>query len=79
MSTFFEGWNGDEPEVDGMDVDRFGGWAVWSGTSFAAPRVVAALAAHMVEENTSAGKALAALIEHESVERRPMLGAVVVP
>ena len=79
VSTFFEGWNGDEPEVDGTDVDRFDGWAVWSGTSFAAPRVVAALAAHMVKENTSAGKAAAALIEHESVERRPMLGAVVVP
>jgi hypothetical protein len=77
-SVFFEGWNGDEPPVDGADPDEFEGWAVWSGTSFAAPRVVAALASQVAAGSTPR-QAVKDLILDPKKERRPMLGTVVVP
>ncbi len=42
VNCFFNSFNGDMPQLDAMgDPDQFEGWAVWSGTSFAAPAVVA--------------------------------------
>jgi len=46
VSWFFD-FDDDEREFYGVDLHRFSGWARWSGTSFAAPRVVAALARWM--------------------------------
>ena len=50
-SSFFAKFDGPEPRVNTVDPDRFEGWATWSGTSFAAPVVVAAIAREMVLGN----------------------------
>jgi hypothetical protein len=78
ISLFFEGFNGAEPDVGGVDIDDFGGWARWSGTSFAAPRVVAALALQL-QAGASAADAVHNLIGDKQAETRPMLGTVVMP
>jgi subtilisin family serine protease len=64
LSTFITGWSGEIEEADPPGVlpgshpsKQFtSGWARWSGTSFAAPKVTAALAKAAV----SAGSPLAA-------------------
>ncbi len=53
----------------------FNGWAKWSGTSFAAPRVVAALANHMRDKGVSAHQAVTDLIAGPVQDRHPLLGA----
>jgi hypothetical protein len=79
VSLFFDGFNGAEPPaLDGSDDDDFAGWARWSGTSFAAPRVVAALARRM-QAGRTAQQAVADLIDDEQLPRIPMLGTVVRP
>jgi hypothetical protein len=78
VSSFFDGFNGAEPVVDGDDADDFHGWARWSGTSFAAPRVVAALA-RGVTPKRSPHDVVQALIEDEQRPRLPMLGTIVLP
>ena len=77
-SIFFKGFNGAEPPVGGDDPDDFKGWAVWSGTSFAAPRVVAALA-QKVAAGTSPHEAVRHLVDDPALPRKPMLGTVVDP
>lgn len=47
VSTFFNYSAGREREKYGVDPDEFQGWAIWSGTSFAAPVVVGVLARTM--------------------------------
>ncbi len=77
VSLFFDGFNGAEPPAaDGSDADDFHGWARWSGTSFAAPRVVATLALEVLG-NVAPGDAVAQLIDDPQLERMPMLGTVV--
>lgn len=77
VSTFFEGFDGAEPEdSQGRDEDEFHGWAVWSGTSFAAPRVVAALARE-VQNGRTPDDAVAELIDGPNQTRKPMLGTYV--
>ena len=78
ISIFFEGFNGAEPPVGNLDPDDFAGWARWSGTSFAAPRVVAALV-QLVAQGVSPHDAVAQLVDDASLPRRPMLGTVVNP
>jgi hypothetical protein len=78
VSSFYEGFNGAEPPVDNVDADDFHGWARWSGTSFAAPRVVAALARRVIAGG-SPQEAVELLIENEQWPRKPMLGTVVLP
>jgi hypothetical protein len=46
-STFFTGFTSKPPR--GRDAE-FKGWARWSGTSFAAPRLAAAVARRMAED-----------------------------
>ena len=77
-SIFFKGFNGAEPRVDGYDPDDFYGWAKWSGTSFAAPRVVAALA-QLVADGYTPHDAVDQLINDPNLPRKPMLGTVVNP
>jgi subtilisin family serine protease len=77
-SIFFRGFNGAEPSIGGYDPDDFEGWAVWSGTSFAAPRVVAALAQE-VAAGASPHDAVEKLIDDPALPRKPMLGTVVDP
>jgi hypothetical protein len=78
VGLFFDGFNGAEPPVDGRDADHFRGLARWSGTSFAAPRVVAALARE-VKPGVSPRDAVRKLIDDEDLPRRWMLGTVVLP
>jgi len=81
VSTFFEGFKGaGRPGPDGVDPDNFGGWARWSGTSFAAPVVVAALAREMLrtpKARRSAAAAVEQVIDAPGLLRLPDLGTVV--
>ncbi len=79
VSTFFE-------QVSTDDGQPFDGWASWSGTSFAAPHVVGALARDMQlrfghEPPTDAGNlprsAVARVIDAPGLLRLPMHGTVV--
>jgi hypothetical protein len=85
VSTFFRGFDGREGVDDeGVDIDRFTGWAKWSGTSFAAPRVVAALVRKLVElrvadTNAAPQDAVRELIDDPERMRMPMLGTIVMP
>jgi hypothetical protein len=78
VSSFFDGFNGAEPVVDGADADDFHGWARWSGTSFAAPRVVAALAQEVINGRTPQD-AVVQLVDNIQLPRKPMLGTIVLP
>jgi subtilisin family serine protease len=71
VSTFFTAF---DDRVSGM-TRRFRGWARWSGTSFAAPKVAAAIAAHMYRRGCSAREAWAEL-SHPGALRHPDLGVV---
>ena len=75
VSTFFAFA---EPERElGIPGLNFEGWASWSGTSFAAPRVAAAIAKEMVFSGISAQQAAHALIDAPGLFRIPELGTVV--
>ena len=63
------------PLPDGQ-VEQFQGWARWSGTSFAVPRVVAAIANRMREQGGTARQAWESLCGEESRAWVPGLGAV---
>jgi hypothetical protein len=76
VSIFFEGFNGAGPPESGYDPDHFQGWARWSGTSFAAPVVVAALARAVAGGDTPQ-QAVKRVVADEKLPRRPMLGTVV--
>jgi hypothetical protein len=78
LSTFFDNFNGAEPPVDGADPDDFRGWARWSGTSFAGPIVVAALAQAVINGRTPR-QAETELVSAERLPRRAMLGTIVRP
>jgi hypothetical protein len=63
QSCFFKRFEGPgRPVLGGQDPDDFHGWALWSGTSFAAPVVVAAIAREMrihgVDPDTAASRVL---------------------
>jgi Subtilase family len=75
LSAFFR----DVSNTGSSDVepDRFDGWAFWSGTSFAAPMVVGALAAAMRAAGCSAEEAVNRVIDAPALMRIPYLGTVV--
>jgi hypothetical protein len=78
VSCFFKDFNGPIPPLEGSpDPDHFQAWARWSGTSFAAPIVVAALAREMVLRGCTAKEAVACLIDAPSLLRVPWFGTVV--
>lgn len=78
LSTFFTGFDGPEEPVDGDDPDQFDGWATWTGTSFAAPMVGAAIARELNADSTLTGSAVVAgLIDDPSRPRLPLFGTVV--
>lgn len=77
VSSFFADFDGDFPLMNTVDVDRFAGWATWSGTSFAAPVVVAALAREMVTGDCDAAEAVARVVRAPHLARVPGLGTVV--
>lgn len=75
VSMFFAQWNGSGTGVP--DPDDFRGWARWSGTSFAAPIVAAALAREMMFSHLTANDAVARVIDAPGLLRLPGLGTVV--
>jgi hypothetical protein len=77
VSTFFANFFGSHPSQAGHDIDDFAGWAVWSGTSFAAPRVVAELAREIQDRGVSAHEAVKDLIDAPGLERVPLLGTII--
>jgi hypothetical protein len=77
VSTFFAGWNGGDPATAGADPDDYVGWACWSGTSFAAPVVVGALAREMAVTGCTATEAVTRLVDNPALLRIPGLGTVV--
>lgn len=60
-----------------MEPGDFAGWAVWSGTSFAAPIVAAALAQDMVDRGVSAHDAVRDRVRGPGLPALPDLGTVV--
>jgi subtilisin family serine protease len=78
ISIFFSGFPLADQEFFGLHPKQFSGWAAWSGTSFAAPRVLAAIAARMKAENVDADTAASAVIgPPRAVARLPRYGTLV--
>jgi Subtilase family len=77
VSAFFADFDGPEPRVNTFDPDRFEGWAIWSGTSFAAPVVVSALAREMVLGGCKASDAVARVLYGPAALHIRCLGTVV--
>jgi Subtilase family len=78
VSTFFTDTTGPEPAPAGYpEPDDYLGWTRWSGTSFSAPVVVAALAREMQCYGLSASDAVAHVIDGPALLRIPMFGTVV--
>ena len=78
VSSFFQIWDGPLPGPSTkIDPDRFRGWARWSGTSFAAPVVVAALAREMTTTGCTANQAVERVIDAPGLLRIPGLGTVI--
>jgi hypothetical protein len=77
VSAFFAAFNGPSPIVNTVDPDDFAEWATWSGTSFSAPVVVAALAREMVLGDCAAAAAADRVIRAPHLLRIPCLGTVV--
>jgi hypothetical protein len=77
VSCFFADFDGSLPKINSVDPDRFRGWACWSGTSFAAPMVVAALVREMLSAPCTASEAVDRVIHAPRLFRLPCLGTVV--
>lgn len=79
VSAFFADFNGGFPAVNTWDPDRFSGWAEWTGTSFATPIVVAAIARELALGGSSVDAVGAAerVIDAPHLTRLPCLGTVI--
>ena len=78
VSWFFSRFEGPEVASPGsVDPDHFESWARWSGTSFAAPVVVAALARAMLNRAVNAPEAVRLVIDGPRLLKIPDLGTVV--
>lgn len=77
VSSFFARFDGAMPPINGVDSDDFKDWATWSGTSFAAPVVVAALAREMITGQCTASDAVERLVRAPHLARLPLMGTVV--
>lgn len=80
VSTFFSNFDGAETATatGASDPDKFDGWASWSGTSFAAPIVVGAVARAMANYGLpDPNDAVSRVIDDPSLMRILNLGTVV--
>ena len=75
VSTFFTDYDDPVDPASGV-VNEFRGWASWSGTSFAAPKVAAVVAQEMYLNRCSAAEAWKRLSDFHHY-RYPDLGIVV--
>ena len=76
VSSFF---SFDGPVGSSPTPEDFTGYATWSGTSFAAPRVAAAIAARAAAHNVPAAAAAAELLDPTEHRSMPDLGVLVDP
>ncbi len=79
ISEFFT-WDGgfDQPAgTDLPDPDNFTGWAMWSGTSFAAPRVAGAIARNIQLFKCTAIEAADMVVRRPGLFRLPDYGVIV--
>jgi hypothetical protein len=76
VSAFFDQFDGAFPTVNSYDPDHFSGWAGWSGTSFAVPVVVAAVARELVCGRRPNGGDIDAATAVERVVRAPHLASL---
>ena len=74
VSTFFKRYD-DLVEPDAGVVNEFRGWAAWSGTSFAAPKVAGVVAQEMYLNGGTAQEAWRRLASYQKF-RYPDLGQV---
>ena len=77
VSSFFAWFDGDLPRINGIDSDDFDEWATWSGTSFAAPVVVAALAREMATTSCTAVEAVDRVVHAPHLARLVNMGTIV--
>ena len=77
VSGFFNGINMIGAPSGGQDPDEFSGWAKWNGSSFAAPRVMAALVREMRLTGCTARQAVERVVDAPHLARLPGLGTVV--
>ena len=77
VSTLFRFTGAEEAVGADPDPDDFDGWAVWSGSSFSAPIVAAALVNHMRTHGVSATDAVARVIDDPALLRLADLGTVI--
>jgi hypothetical protein len=77
VSSFFAVFDGDLPRINGIDADDFTEWATWTGTSFAAPVVVAALAREVVTTGCTSMEAVERVVRASHLARLPSMGTIV--
>lgn len=77
VASTFVRFDGTRPPRDGVDPDRFEGYATWSGTSFAAPAVAGRIAGLAAAEGLSAAEAADRVLNPEANPALPGLGVVV--
>jgi len=78
ISAFFKLFEGNLVAGPGApDPDNFAEWAMWTGTSFAAPIVTAAIARHMALMRTDADTAAIRVVHSPGLARSPGVGTVV--
>ncbi len=78
VASCFVRFNGPRPRVNGTDPDDFTGFAIWSGTSFAAPAVAGAIA-RVAAETGLPGRAAAQRVLDPAHRRAiPGLGLAVI-
>jgi subtilisin family serine protease len=75
VSTFFTAFDDDCPDCGGLS-QRYRGWARWSGTSFAAPKVAGVIAREMYLHGCTANEAWDR-IRARAAFRLPDLGVVI--
>ena len=77
VASCFITFDGSRPQVNGLDPDRFQGYATWSGTSFAAPAVTGAIAGLAMRENLPVMAAADLTLDPAVAPSLPDLGIVV--
>ncbi|GAA0327137.1 S8/S53 family peptidase [Actinoallomurus spadix] len=77
VHSCFVRFDGPRPRAGGIDPDDFTGYAVWSGTSFAAPAVAGAIAGLAAAEDLPAPVAADRLLDPAAHRVHPDLGVVV--
>jgi hypothetical protein len=79
VSLFFDDFPISDNRFYGVDPKQYEGWATWSGTSFAAPRVVAAIARALAETPQVDATKLAVdmLGPPNAADKLPLLGTLV--